>query len=142
MTGRRYADDGSSLVDILLAVAIMGVAMATVVGAMMTASQGADVSRRTAEAQLLTRSYAEAVAADPYADCATTYAATGFTLPAGYSRTTTVTFWNTTTGAFGTACTAPDTGLQRVTVTIATADARASDTLSFTKRYKPTGETP
>jgi Tfp pilus assembly protein PilV len=134
------SDSGSSLVDILLAVGIMGVAMVSIVGGMMTASVGADVSRRTAEAQQLTRTYAESVAADTYVDCASSYAATGFSLPAGFVRTTVITYWNGTT--FASACPATDSGLQRVSVTIKSSNDRAADTLLFTKRLRPTGETP
>jgi Tfp pilus assembly protein PilV len=140
MSAPRPDDSGSSLVDILLAVGIMGVAMASIVGGMMTASIGADVSRQTAEAQQLTRTYAESVAADTYVGCATSYPATGFSLPAGFVRTTVVTYWNGTT--FASACPATDSGLQRVSVTIKSSDDRAADTLLFTKRVKPTGETP
>ena len=133
-------DTGSSLVDILMAVAIMGVAMVSIVGGMMTASTSANVSRQTAEAQQLTRTYAESVAADAYTACATSYAATGFSLPAGFARTTVITYWNGT--SFASACPATDSGLQRVSVTVTSSDNQAVDSLLFTKRLKPSGETP
>ena len=140
MSSTAPDDSGSSLVDILLAVGIMGVAMVSIVGGMMTASVGANVSRQTAEAQQLTRTYAESVAADPYVDCPSSYSATGFSLPAGFARTTAITYWNGT--AFSSTCPAADAGLQRISVTIRSSDNRATDTLQFTKRLKPTGETP
>jgi Tfp pilus assembly protein PilV len=131
-------DTGSSLVDILLAVAIMGVAMVSIVGGMMTASISANVSRQTAEAQQLTRTYAESVAATAYVDCATSYAAVS--PPTGFVRTAVVSYWNGT--AFAAACPATDSGLQRISVTINSSDNRAVDTLLLTKRSKATGETP
>ena len=67
-------DAGFTLVELLLTVAILGIAVLAVVGAMMTSIQVSDLGRRQAEGQAQLRAYAEAVAAVPYAACTPSYA--------------------------------------------------------------------
>lgn len=139
--GRRQVrgDAGTTLVELLIATAILGIGVTAVVGGMMTSITASDVSRKDAEAQSLTRTYAEAVSADAYVGCAGSYAAAGFAAPAGYSATMAVSYWNPATSTFSTPC-GTDSGLQRVALTVSSTDGRATDTLLIAKRLKPAGD--
>lgn len=126
-------DAGFTLVEMLLAVAILGIGVLTVVSGMATSIKVSDMGRRNAEAQGLIRAYAEAVAADAYAGCATSYPAGGFTSPSGWSTTMTVTYWKASTNTFDPTC-GTDSGLQRVTLTVTSDDGRAEATVRLGKR--------
>jgi prepilin-type N-terminal cleavage/methylation domain-containing protein len=128
-------DAGLTLVEVLLAVAILGIGVTAIVGGMMTSIKSSDMERRAADGQTAMRAYAEAVAGTTYAACASSYTATGFTAPAGFSASMTVTYWNASTSSFGSSCTVPtDSGLQKVALTVAATDGRATETLSIAKR--------
>jgi prepilin-type N-terminal cleavage/methylation domain-containing protein len=131
--GRR--EHGFTLVEMLLAVSILGVGVLTVVSGMMTSIRTSDLQRHSAEAQTAIRAYAEAVAGATYQDCATSYAG-GFGAPSGFSLSQTVTYWvpSGSSGSFAGACPSPDQGLQRITLTVAATDGRATETLSLAKR--------
>lgn len=139
------AEHGFTLVEMLLAVAILGLGVVTALGGMMTSITSADIDRSAAVAAGVVRAYAEAVAGDSYSSCATSYPANGFTAPAGFSTSSTVAYWDPAagggTGAFVATCPATDSGLQRVTLTVAATDGRASEELQVAKRRRPAGET-
>lgn len=140
---RPDSQSGFTLVELLLAISILGIGCLTVVGGMMTSIQVSDLGRRQAEGQVGVRGYAEAVAGDGYLPCSIAtlqYPAAGFTPPSGFAATMTVEVWTTTTtpdsfqpcgGAF------PDTGLQRVTLRLATTDGRGSESVAIAKRTTP-----
>lgn len=134
------ADDGFTLVEMLLAVAILGLGVLTVVGGMMTSILVSDLGRRSADGQGALRTYAEAVANDTYSNCATTYPAAGFSVPAGYSTTLAVSYWDPSATSFIATCPATDAGLQRVRLTITANDGRGSESVVVAKRRRPAGE--
>jgi hypothetical protein len=125
----------------LVTVAILGIAVITIVAAMGTALRASDIHRKQARVETLLRNYAEAVT-DPavaYVDCAGpgAYASPpGFSAPGGYSVSiTAVSYWNGDNPAtFGGACSSPDTGIQRLTISAQSSDGRGSKTLGFVKR--------
>ena len=125
------SEGGFTLVELLLAVAILGISAVAVVGGMMTSIQVSDLGRRQAEGQGEVRAYAEAVAGAAYADCASSYT-TSYSPPAGYTATMTVAYWDGTS-AFTSSC-GTDTGLQRVTLTVTATDGRASETVAIARR--------
>jgi prepilin-type N-terminal cleavage/methylation domain-containing protein len=134
MTRRRQSNEqeaGFTLVELLLAVAILGVGVLTIVGGMMTSIQVSDLGRRQAEGQTQLRAYAEAVAGATYANCATSYT-TSYSAPSGYTAAMVVAYWDGTS-AFTATC-GTDKGLQRVTLTIATDDGRGSESVAIVKR--------
>jgi len=135
---RAGSQAGFTLVDTLVGVAILGIGVTAVVSGMATSIKVSDVGRSSAEAQLAVRAYAEALAATSYADCAASYA-TGYSAPAGYTAGLTVAYWNAGSSSFGSTC-GTDSGLQRVTLTVTSADLRATEVLMVAKRKRPAGE--
>jgi type II secretory pathway pseudopilin PulG len=142
-------DRGESLLELLVAVTIMGVAVVAMVGGIGTGILMSDIHRKQATAGAYVRDYAEAIentvsgSATPatcatttpatcYAPCATTarYASpAGFSAPPGYA-------WSIVSGSmrywsgsgWQPACPATgDTGLQKFTVQVASADGRANE---------------
>jgi prepilin-type N-terminal cleavage/methylation domain-containing protein len=83
-------DAGFTLLELLVAVAILGIAVAVIVGGMTTSILSSDIHRKDVTVDTLARSYAEAVkqqiASGGYVACATkTSYAPAFTTPANYS---------------------------------------------------------
>lgn len=127
-----YGDEGTTLVECLVAVAIISICFVAVLGGMRTSVLASDVNRKQANTTTYLTSYAEAVKRDAYDPCATSYAGAGFTMPAGYSKdAVTVDYWNGS--SFGAAC-GTDSGLQRVTLGVRSADGRAVEQLQIVKR--------
>jgi len=126
-------DAGFSLVDTLIGVAILGVGVVTVIGAMMTSITIGDLDRRQADGQTALRAYAEAVAGDTYTGCATSYPAVAFSAPSGWTAAMTVAYWSTSTSTFTPTC-GTDSGLQRVTLVVTATDGRGSESLRLGKR--------
>jgi len=130
-TDRANSDEGFTLVELLLAVAILGISGVAVVGGMMTSIQVSDLGRRQAEGQGQVRAYAEAVAGADYEECAMSYA-TSYSPPPGYTAPPmTVAYWDGTS-AFTSTC--GNKGLQRVTLTVVATDGRGSETVVIAKR--------
>jgi prepilin-type N-terminal cleavage/methylation domain-containing protein len=126
-------DAGFSLVETLIAVAILGLGVVTVVSGMMTSITIGDLDRRQADGQTALRAYAEAVAGDTYTGCAASYPAAAFSAPAGWTAAMTVAYWSAGTSTFTPTC-GTDSGLQRVTLTVTATDGRGSETLRLGKR--------
>jgi prepilin-type N-terminal cleavage/methylation domain-containing protein len=134
---RRVRRDarGDTLIEVLLAVLIIGIASTAV---LLTFSEGVAVSgthRRLSTTDVDARTYAERLASAidsgslAYVACAGTnvYASPpGFTPLAGDSVTvTTVSYWNGT--AFSSSCTpSTDLGIQRLAVTVANTNGAAT----------------
>jgi prepilin-type N-terminal cleavage/methylation domain-containing protein len=127
------SDAGFSLVETLIAVAILGLGVVTVVGGMMTSITIGDLERRQAEGQTALRAYAEAVDGDTYTGCATSYPAAAFSAPTGWTAAITVAYWSTATSTFTSTC-GTDSGLQRITLTVSGTDGRGSESLRLGKR--------
>jgi type II secretory pathway pseudopilin PulG len=139
------ADDrGESLLELVISVAILGLAVVAIVGGLGTGILVSDVHRKQATAGTAARNYAESVtnkvAGGGYQDCAPAahYATlSGFVPPSGFAASASISYWN------GTRWLAPsepcvDTGLQRLTVDVASADGRVSERVAVVLR-KPCG---
>ncbi|MFD7032536.1 prepilin-type N-terminal cleavage/methylation domain-containing protein [Streptomyces sp. NPDC059917] len=112
---RRRGEEGETLIEVLVAVVLMGVAFVALLGGMGTAIIGAVAQQRLTGADSFVRSAAEKVVGDPYVSCATGYETPP--PPAGYTVTVEVAYWDGV-GAFGPACPTADTGVQKVTLTV------------------------
>lgn len=147
MPGRRRetGDEGETLVEMLLAVAIMGIVAVALMAGLTTSVLMSDIHRKQATAGTTVRDYAEAlqnyVADGHYVDsCASPapYALGSFVVPAGFQHSVvpgSIRYWDGT--AWQSAC-ATDKGLQKLTVRVASADGRASEQLVVVLR-KPCG---
>ena len=147
MDGRsqHHGDDsGESLLELLVAVTIMGIALVAIVGGLVTAILMSDIHRKQATAGSTLRYYAEAVeasvgaASSAYIACATTttYASpTGFSAPSGYAaQVTGVRYWNDVGRTFSSTCPSPDGGVQKVSLRVGSSDGRASETVDIVIR--------
>lgn len=133
MRARPTGDSGETLLELLIALVIMSIAVVAVVGGLLSFITVSDIHRKQATAGAGVRDYAEAtekyVAVTGYSACATpaSYAAVtvGYLAPAGYSASpVTVRYW--TGSAWTATCTAgSDTGLQQVSLQVASTDTRA-----------------
>jgi type II secretory pathway pseudopilin PulG len=142
------ADDGETLIELLAAIAILGITGAAFIGAFFTMTTASTYHRDSASGGVVLRSYADAVTADTYLECGTAYPASSFVAVSGFTVTNSVTYWKSDNvfyayGATGSPCpAATDGGLQRVLVSVTSNDGRDIETLSVFKRRHVTGETP
>jgi Tfp pilus assembly protein PilV len=134
---RTVRDDrGESLLELVIAVALLGVALVGIVGGLAISIQMSDTHRKQSTASAYARDYAEAIENATYTECASasTYASAGPVWP-GYTKSVVgVKYWNGSTW-LGTCS---SSGLQQVTVRVASADGRAAETLTLVLR-KPCG---
>jgi prepilin-type N-terminal cleavage/methylation domain-containing protein len=132
---------GETLLELLVAVTILGVVVVALVGGLRTSVLMSDLHRKQATAGAVVRDYAEAIEASVgtggYVACATTasyVAPTGFSPPAGFTRSVvagSMRYWNGT--AWQPTC-GTDSGLQRLTIAVTSTDGRADERLTIVVR--------
>jgi type II secretory pathway pseudopilin PulG len=140
-------EQGETLLELLIAVVILGVVLVAVVGGFATGTITSDVHRKQSTAGAYAKDYAEAIQTAvttgtvPYTNCAntSTYATpAGFAAPSGYVKSVvSVRYWSGST--WQATCSVPtDVGLQQLTVRVASADGRAAEQVALVLR-KPCG---
>jgi hypothetical protein len=103
-----------SLVEALVAAALLGIALVVLVGTLSTFAIGGATARDDALAQAVVRTQAARIKQAPYSATGD-YSAVFEVLPAGFGRTVTVTWWDGTSAWSGT----PNAnGLERVRITL------------------------
>ncbi|MFE3764579.1 prepilin-type N-terminal cleavage/methylation domain-containing protein [Streptomyces sp. NPDC059104] len=112
---RRRGEEGETLIEVLVAVVLMGVAFVTIFGGIGTAIISSVRQQKVTGADSVIRSAAEKVVSDPYVSCAGGYETP--VPPPGYTMTVTIEYWDGV-GAFAKACPTADTGVQKVTLTL------------------------
>ena len=118
-SGRRHPvrDAGESLVELLVSIAIMGIAVTAILGAIGMATTSSSTHENLAQAQRLLRNWAESLTYST----ACPAVVNAFTTPTGYTpNTATVAYWNSTSRTFSSAagaCTS-NTGMYRVTLSV------------------------
>jgi prepilin-type N-terminal cleavage/methylation domain-containing protein len=148
-------DEGLTLVELIVTVAILGIAFLAIVGGMTTSILASDIHRKESTAETVLRSYAEFLKKQPWPSPAcpaaypTAFPTPGFDPPAGYTPTVTeVEYWvsqpapspsPTISGHWdadppGGTCAATDSGLQRLTLEVSSSDGRAAETVQMIKR--------
>ena len=132
MTGRRLADDGGfSLIELLAAISIMGIAVVTILGAMGTSIFISDLNRKQANAQTILRSAAESIKAASYVACPSP----DYPVPpppSGYQSTYQLQAYDDGTGTWSAPC--ASSVLQRIAIHVTSTDGRASESLQIVKR--------
>ena len=143
-------ESGESLLELLIAVAIMGIAVVAIMAGLVTSVLVSDVHRKQATAGTAVRDYAEAiqtsVAADHYVPCADAASykpdalTPAFSAPSGFTPIVvagSVRYWNGS--SWQTSCSiASDLGLQQLTVQVTSADNRATERVTVVLR-RPCG---
>jgi type II secretory pathway pseudopilin PulG len=146
---RLSGDDGTTLLEVLMAVVILGLAGAAILGGLLATVQGTDLHRKQTHAEAALVSAVEALkdASVPSIPCAAPTAASylaaarSATLPAGWDPATTVRITSvqySDGSAFGTTCYDTDAlrhllRAQLITVEVASPDGRARQSVSVVK---------
>jgi type II secretory pathway pseudopilin PulG len=126
---RRLTDDsGETLLELIIAVAIMSIAVVAIVGGLFTSVLLSGAHRKQATAGALARDYAEtienAVAGGGYVACAGADSYPAYSPGSGFTASVTrVEYWTGST--WSTNC-SPDTGLERLTLQVASTDGATS----------------
>lgn len=142
----RLRDDrGETLVEVLVAVAILGIASVAVVGGLQLSVKASDINRKQTTGGTYVRTYAESIeryltTTANYVKCAGagtyTPAVVGFTVPDGYSAQQLASQPLDGDGSVITSgsCPSRDRGVQRIRLTLTSADGRASESLTVVVR--------
>jgi hypothetical protein len=149
VTGSRidHDDQGETLVEVLVAVVILGLAGVAVLAGMALAAKASDIHRKETTGGAQVRTWAEDIQSyvtnDPtkYAGCATQSTAylgpaVSFATPSAFktpSYTVQSIIQNATGQVTNVAC-GSDVGLQLITLTLASTDAKATEKLTFILR--------
>lgn len=136
----RYDDRGETLVEVLAAVVILGIAGVAVMAGLMLSVKTSDIHRKETTGSAYVRNYAEAiqnyVAGGGYQDCASasyTPAAVSFQIPkdaAGQqynAKVDSAVSVGTTVAA--SSCTSPDPGVEQLRLSVKSPDGRANEQL-------------
>jgi prepilin-type N-terminal cleavage/methylation domain-containing protein len=130
---------GETLIELLVAMSILGVAVVALVSGIGTSVLVSDVHRKEATAGAVVRTYSEAIEAAvdaPTSGYNTTCAGVsaysapaGFSAPSGYTaKVTAIAYWNGS--AFGSTCSA-DVGVQKLSLLVSSTDNRARESLDL-----------
>jgi type II secretory pathway pseudopilin PulG len=141
---RRVAgEEGETLLEVIMAIAILGTAVVAIMAGVALSIRVSDIHRKQVSASAYVRSAAEtienAIRSDGsgYVACPTApaYAASLSAAPSGFaSPQVSVVYWNPATSTFGACPSGGDSGVQRVTISIASSDGRASEHLDVVIR--------
>lgn len=142
MTAQRWgsSDRGDTLVEVLIAMAILGMAGVAVIAGLGLAAKSSDIHRKDTTGSSYLRNYAEDIQKyieshpSAYVGCSPDYSATkvGFSTPPSFNTpTVTVTSINSTGNAVPCGS---DSGLQLLGLTLGSTDGRASESLSIVVR--------
>ena len=150
---KRRGEDGETLAEVLVSTTLLGIIGVGIIGAIASVLISTDIDRRSSHAETVLRSFASAITAAPYRECAGTAdyeSPANFDLPRHYrAKITSIEFWDgvgpevvpTTTPApsgagpvkFDLGCTA-DRGLQQLKLEVAAIDGSGNPTGRATER--------
>lgn len=134
---REQGDRGETLVELLAAVTILGIAGVAVMAGLQLSVKASDIHRKQTTGGAVVRNYAEAinawVAAGNWVECSSATGATYqadaiFVAPPRYERSALAVQAVHSDGAVSP-CPAADTGVQRITLSVRSVDDRASEKL-------------
>jgi prepilin-type N-terminal cleavage/methylation domain-containing protein len=121
-------DRGETLIELVVAVVILGIAAVSIVFAMTLSVKTSDIDRKEATAGAAVRNYAETIEnlVNGGGYVAGTGAYPAYTPPSGYTASASKLCW-TASSTWATCTASNDIGLQQLTLTVASNDARASE---------------
>jgi prepilin-type N-terminal cleavage/methylation domain-containing protein len=127
MSRGRGSDRGITLLELLITMVLMGIAFAAVLGGMGVFLKAANNQRSVASLDARIRTYAEALIAAPYVDCASSSTYSSVAAPTGYAATVSIAYWDGSIPAsFRTTC-STDVGVQQLTITLRATDGVTAD---------------
>jgi prepilin-type N-terminal cleavage/methylation domain-containing protein len=136
----RRGAQGFSMVESVVAIAILGIIVAAMVGGMATSISASDIHRQQSQTNAVMVSAAESVKSQPYSNCALTYPP-GTSLPTGWPAdavSVSVKYWNAASSTWGPTCHDTDGSsffpMQLVTVLVASPGQRATTSVGIVKR--------
>lgn len=149
-----HAEDGFSLVELLVTIVIVGVTFSALLGGLITTITVSSLHRKQATADSVARSAAEWIkdsVQTQYANCAGvgTYSFSGLSKPTGYSVAIHgVEYWDGSGPVAGTpysldshlgpSCPGSgDKGIQRITIDVMSTDGQVSESVQVVKRVVP-----
>jgi prepilin-type N-terminal cleavage/methylation domain-containing protein len=133
-------DRGDTLIEVLIAIVIMGIAAAGIFGGLLTSVNLSSYHRSQSSAGVAVRDYGEAivnyVGGTGYASCAAASAygpaTVGYVAPSGYTASiVTVQYW---TGSAWSGSCGTDLGLQQLSLKVVPTNSRAAETLTVVVR--------
>lgn len=139
------SDTGATLVETLVALAILGIAAVAILGGLRLSVMTSDIHRKQVSDGAYVRGYAEAIEAyldttGNYVKCAGANAYTpalvGYTVPSGHTAQQAAAEPLAGDGSVATSgsCPTRDQGVQRVRLTVSSNDGRATETLTLVVR--------
>ena len=130
---RSGTHGGFTLVEILVAVAILGIAIVGIVGSIATFLHANTIDRSVANLDQVVRTYSESMNGQSYVSCASSYSSV--TLPTGYtfSAGPTIKYWNEDNPATFAASCGTDTGVQQISATITQAASAQTQSILIVK---------
>jgi Tfp pilus assembly protein PilV len=143
MPSVRLSERGESLIELVVALALLGLGVVAVVGGLGASSVAADSTRKETSAAVEVKNFAEALenyvssSASAYVPCATISTAAylnAYTATTGYTRS--ITSVHTWTGsAWSSSCaTSTEIGLQKLTLLARSNDGRGRETIEVVLR--------
>lgn len=118
MNGTPRSDRGFTLLELIIAMTLMGMAVGAVFGGLGLFLKIQDTQKSSARIDVEIRNYAERILAEPYVDCATVDSYDAAAAPNDLDLTVSLAYWDGEMPAtFGATCTT-DRGLQQITITL------------------------
>jgi type II secretory pathway pseudopilin PulG len=145
------SDDGATLVETLVALVILGIAGVAILAGLQLSVMASDIHRKQTSDGAFVRAYAEAIekhlnTTGNYVKCAGVNAyspaVVGYAVPSGHSAQQAAAQPLAGNGSVaGGACPGADRGVQRLRLSVSSADGRATETLTIVVRRSCEGGT-
>lgn len=111
-------DRGFTLLELIIAMTLMGMAVGAVFGGLGLFLRVQDTQKSNARIDVEIRNYAERILSVPYVDCATAASYAAAAAPEDLDATLSLSYWDGEMPAgFGATC-GTDRGLQQITITL------------------------
>jgi type II secretory pathway pseudopilin PulG len=138
--GRLRGERGDTLVEILVAVTILGIAFVAILAGLATTIRLSGQQRGRTNADTVLVGAADSVKNQTYVSCPTASASSytptsGVTLPSGWSASNvTMTIKYRDTNTWSATCPSTDQNVQLLTITAAAPDGKSSESVEVVKR--------